>query len=109
MEEGNACTRCCYALTASPTFQSSIVGLIVLNTVAMAMERYPMDPVLDQQLELLNTWLTLAFAAEVTPPTQRPHPTPGLALSFSPFCKPRASPRLVANPGLALALLQTPG
>lgn len=53
----SAFTRACLRLTNSGPFQNVIIGLIVLNTFAMALERYPMDALLEARLEALNVWL----------------------------------------------------
>ena len=59
------CLYAVQALVDSPSFQSFIVLLILLNTVAMMLEQYPMDVTLLTQLSDLNLLLTLAFTAEM--------------------------------------------
>ena len=59
------CIPGCLAITEHGLFQSGIIGLIVINTGLMALEKYPMDPHLEARLEVLNVYLTLAFAGEM--------------------------------------------
>ena len=57
--------RFCRALSYHTGFQNFVVGLIVLNTIAMMFESYPMDPKLEERLDDLNVYLTIAFACEM--------------------------------------------
>ena len=59
------CVPALRAVTDSSPFQNLVIALIVLNTGMMALERYPMDPVLESHLELINVYLTIAFASEM--------------------------------------------
>ena len=61
----NPCVRFCRALSYHTGFQNFVVGLIVLNTIAMMFESYPMDPKLEERLDDLNVYLTIAFACEM--------------------------------------------
>lgn len=46
-------------------FSSAIVGLILVNTVVLAMDQHPMDAELNDTLEDINLVLTLAFTVEM--------------------------------------------
>ena len=61
----STCTRICAAISDNPSFQHFVIGLIVLNTIAMSLESYPMDPTLEKELDNLNVVFTLAFAGEM--------------------------------------------
>ncbi|GMH79423.1 hypothetical protein TL16_g08140 [Triparma laevis f. inornata] len=49
----------------NPRFQTFITSMIVVNTVVLACESYPMAPAADSNLEIINFVLTLLFAIEM--------------------------------------------
>jgi hypothetical protein len=54
------------SVLGSGVFGVLMMCLIVLNTVVLALDRYPVDEVLDARAELLNFALTITFALEMT-------------------------------------------
>lgn len=56
---------CCFMLVSHPFFHLGIMLLILLNTVVLAIDHYPMDQGLARQLEIVNFALTLSFAVEM--------------------------------------------
>jgi len=54
-----------FMLVSHPYFHLTIMLLILLNTVVLAVDHYPMDENLARDLEVVNFSLTLAFAVEM--------------------------------------------
>lgn len=59
-------TRFCFKLVNSPIFNGFIILIIVLNTILLSSDQYPLlDNKVLQILDLLNTIFTIIFTIEV--------------------------------------------
>ena len=54
-----------YKIAINPVFNYSITGVIVLNTVVMAIESYPEDPTIASVSSVLNLIFTFIFVVEM--------------------------------------------
>jgi hypothetical protein len=64
--ERNKLYRTCLNLTKTKSFTCFISTCIIVNTIVLAFDRYPSDPVLEEAIEFANLVFYFIFVAEMT-------------------------------------------
>lgn len=64
-KSNNALVKWSYDIIMTPSFNLFILLIIILNTVILAMDKYPMDDKLENILDWINVVLTFIFGIEM--------------------------------------------
>ena len=64
--ENNKLYRCLYLIVKNRAFDVLVATIIGLNTILLAMDKYPIDPNQEKVIEYLNALFTIFFLIEMS-------------------------------------------